>query len=65
MKNGFFLFSIIGLFISLYFGGIAYLAYVDEKMDEVFLNVSYSTIFLSAAIYSLHLKDEKSSRQKG
>ncbi|USK32192.1 protein YpmT [Bacillus sp. F19] len=63
MKDVYMLFSVAGLFISMYFGGIAYFAYVEEKTDEVFMNVSYCAIFLSAAVYSLHLKDEKKRRK--
>lgn len=64
LKDLFLMISAAGLMISLYFGGMAYFAYAEEKYNEVFMNVSYCAVFLSASVYSLHLKDEKKKAQK-
>jgi Uncharacterized YmpT-like len=58
LKNKFVIFSIISIFISLIFGGVAFQQFHAEKMDEVYLNIAYCTLFLSIAIYLWHVKDE-------
>ncbi|MGM7722031.1 protein YpmT [uncultured Metabacillus sp.] len=59
MKNKFVLFGMVAILISIIFGGFAYQQFVAENMDEVYLNIGYSTLFLSIAIYLWHMKDEK------
>lgn len=59
MKNKLFIFSIVAILISIVFGSIAYQQLVAENMDEVYLNIAYSTLFLSVSIYLWHVKDEK------
>jgi putative Ca2+/H+ antiporter (TMEM165/GDT1 family) len=59
MKNKFVIFGILAILISLVFGGVAYQQLVAENMDEVYLNIGYSTLFLSIAVYLWHVKDEK------
>lgn len=59
MKNKFVIFGILAILISLVFGGVAYQQLVAENMDEVYLNIGYSTLFLSVAVYLWHVKDEK------
>jgi hypothetical protein len=59
MKNKYVLFGIVAILISLIFGGVAYQQLVAENMDEVYLNIGYSTLFLSIAFYLWHMKDEK------
>jgi putative Ca2+/H+ antiporter (TMEM165/GDT1 family) len=59
MKDKFVIFGIVAILISLIFGGVAYQQLVEENMDEVYLNIGYSTLFLSLAVYLWHVKDEK------
>jgi putative Ca2+/H+ antiporter (TMEM165/GDT1 family) len=59
MKNKVVLFGLVAILISLIFGGVAYQQLVAENMDEVYLNIGYSTLFLSIAVYLWHMKDEK------
>jgi putative Ca2+/H+ antiporter (TMEM165/GDT1 family) len=59
MKNKFVIFGFIAILFSLVFGGVAYQQLVAENMDEVYLNIGYSTLFLSVAVYLWHVKDEK------
>jgi uncharacterized membrane protein YiaA len=59
MKNKLVLLSIAAILISLIFGGMAWQQLVAENMDEVYLNIAYSTLCLSVAVYIWHMKDEK------
>ncbi|PGT77835.1 MULTISPECIES: protein YpmT [Bacillaceae] len=59
MKNKFVLMGIAAIIIALIFGGIAYQQLVAENMDEVYLNLAYSTLCMSIAVYVWHIKDEK------
>lgn len=62
LKNKVVFFGIIAILISLYFGGVAYQELVAENMDSVYLNIGYSTLFLSIAFYLWHMKDEKQKK---
>lgn len=59
MKNKFVLMGIAAIIIAIIFGGNAYQQLVSENMDEVYLNLAYSTLCLSIAVYVWHIKDEK------
>jgi hypothetical protein len=59
LKDKYVIFTILSIFFSFIFGGIAYQQFHAEKMDEVYLNIAYCTLFLSIAIYLWHMKDEK------
>lgn len=59
MKNIFGIAIIVTTLLAIYFGGVAYAQYTDEKMDEVFLNIGYCALFLSCAVYAWHLREEK------
>ncbi|PMC39236.1 hypothetical protein CJ195_04705 [Bacillus sp. UMB0899] len=60
MKNKFMVLALVAILVSLIFGGIAWQKLVAENMDEVYLNLAYSTMCLSVAFYLWHIKDEKS-----
>ncbi len=59
MRNKVVLFALVAILISFVFGGIACQELVAENMDEVYLNLAYSTMCLSVAFYLWHVKDEK------
>lgn len=59
MKNKYTIVSMIAMLIAIIFGGIAFQQYNAENMDEVYLNIGYCTLFLSASMFSWHIKDEK------
>ncbi|QGQ46579.1 protein YpmT [Metabacillus sediminilitoris] len=59
MKDKYVIFTVLSIFFSFIFGAIAYQQFYAEKMDEVYLNIAYCTLFLSIAIYLWHMKDEK------
>lgn len=59
MKNKLVILSIAALFLALFFGGTAYQQFAAEKMAEVYKNIGYCTLFLSVAVYTWHVKDEK------
>lgn len=59
MKNKLVIFGVAAIFLALIFGGIAYQQFAAEKMDEVYKNIGYCTLFLSIAVYIWHVKDEK------
>ncbi|MBD1381588.1 protein YpmT [Metabacillus arenae] len=61
MKNIYIIFFAIAILISVYFAGVAYLSFIDENMDKVYLNVGYCALFLSGAIYTLHLNEQKTN----
>ncbi|WP_456687930.1 protein YpmT [Aeribacillus sp. SP014] len=45
-------------------GGMAYKQYLagnlDYNLDKVYINVGYCALFLSIAVYVLHLREHKS-----
>jgi len=59
MRNKFMIFALVAILISFIFGGIAWQELVAENMDDVYLNLAYSTMCLSVAFYLWHIKDEK------
>jgi Uncharacterized YmpT-like len=59
VKNKLVIFGVAAIFFALIFGGIAYQQFAAEKMDEVYKNIGYCTLFLSIAVYIWHVKDEK------
>ena len=59
MKNKLVIFGVFAIFLALIFGGIAYQQFAAEKMDEVYKNIGYCTLFLSITVYIWHVKDEK------
>ncbi|MFC0164281.1 MULTISPECIES: protein YpmT [Bacillus] len=57
-------FSLITLLISLWFGGLAYVSMLNENMDQVYLNIGFCALFLSAMVFTLDLKDRKKQRKR-
>ncbi|ALC81337.1 protein YpmT [Bacillus gobiensis] len=64
MKNVYLYFSLITLLISLWFGGLAYVSMLNENMDQVYLNIGFCALFLSAMVFTLDLKDRKKQRKR-
>ncbi|WLR43310.1 protein YpmT [Bacillus carboniphilus] len=59
IKKLFLVASLITFFIAVYFGSIAYMEFMKEDMDEVYLNVSYCALFLSFGFISLQIKENR------
>ncbi|MRX71713.1 hypothetical protein GJU40_05930 [Bacillus lacus] len=57
--NVFSITGVIGSLLAVCFGGAAYINFTSGNMEQVFMNISYSALFLSGAFYIFHLKDEK------
>lgn len=55
--------SIVMFLLAVYFGGMAYKQYLggnlDYNLDKVYINVGYCALFLSVAVYTLHLREQK------
>ncbi|MGG3643033.1 protein YpmT [Bacillus gobiensis] len=64
MKNVYLYFSLMTLLISLWFGGLAYVSMLNENMDQVYLNIGFCALFLSAMVFTLDLKDRKKQRKR-
>jgi hypothetical protein len=64
MKNVYMYVSLIALCFSLWFGGLAYVSLLDENMDQVYINIGFCALFLSAMVFSLDLKDRKKQRNR-
>jgi len=62
MKKALIFASLITFFIAIYFAGTAYKLYLGGDIydfDKIYLNIGYCSLFLSIAVYALHLKESK------
>ena len=64
MKNKLVIFGVAAIFLALIFGGTAYQQFAAEKMDEVYKNIGYCTLFLSIAVYIWHVKDKEKEKEQ-
>ncbi len=64
LKKIYLIASIVMFLLAVYFGGMAYKQYLtgnlDYNLDKVYINVGYCALFLSIAVYVLHLREHKS-----
>lgn len=57
--------SVVTFLIAIYFAGTAYKFYLGGDiydLDKIYINVGYCALFLSIAIYSLHLKESENKK---